>query len=247
MPALAASDADAAALYDLLNPWDPARLPSDAFYEQLVMASESVLDVGCGTGAMLRLARELGHRGRLVGLDPDAPALGRARKCASIEWVTGSAADARWDSQFDLTTMTSHAFQCLVSDEVLAASLGAIRTALRPGGRFAFETRHPAARAWDSWVPANAISIIDGAGRSLRVFHQVEAMTGDIVSMTETTADRDGNVVRTDHARLRFLGQVQINGLIADAGLAVEAQFGDWGRNPVTTASEEIITIARRH
>src|SRR5215211_2416335 len=32
------SDGDAAALYDLLNPWDPARYPSDAVYHDLVMA-----------------------------------------------------------------------------------------------------------------------------------------------------------------------------------------------------------------
>ena len=89
------SDADAAALYDLLNPWDPARYPSDAFYDALVMAADSVLDVGCGTGAMVRRARELGHRGRLTGLDPDLAALDRARRCASIEWIASVAADAR--------------------------------------------------------------------------------------------------------------------------------------------------------
>ncbi|WP_413252343.1 hypothetical protein [Streptomyces lydicus] len=65
------SDDDAAALYDVLNPWDPAVWPGDGFYEQAVMASDSVLDVGCGTGAMLHRARERGHLGRLAGLDPD--------------------------------------------------------------------------------------------------------------------------------------------------------------------------------
>jgi hypothetical protein len=33
------SDSDAAALYDLLNPWDPAIWPSDAFYDELVTAA----------------------------------------------------------------------------------------------------------------------------------------------------------------------------------------------------------------
>ena len=31
----------------------------------------------------------------------------------------------------------------------------------------------------------------------------------------------------------------------SDAGLAIEDQFGDWARQPVTEASPEIITVAR--
>ncbi|WP_432001019.1 methyltransferase domain-containing protein [Streptomyces sioyaensis] len=76
------SDADAAALYDLLNPWEPDSRPSDRFYDELVGVADSVLDVGCGTGAMLHWAREHGHTGRLVGLDPDRAALARARRRA---------------------------------------------------------------------------------------------------------------------------------------------------------------------
>jgi hypothetical protein len=33
---------------------------------------------------------------------------------------------------------------------------------------------------------------------------------------------------------------------LSDAGLAIEEQFGDWVRHPLTDTSPEIITIARR-
>ncbi len=51
------SDEEAAALYDVLNAWGPG----DDFYLALVMEAKSVLDVGCGTGAMLHRARQAGH------------------------------------------------------------------------------------------------------------------------------------------------------------------------------------------
>jgi SAM-dependent methyltransferase len=137
------ADADAAAVYDLLNPWDPDHSPGDRFYAELVMAADSVLDVGCGTGTMLHLARERGHPGRLAGLDPDRVALARAQRRSDIEWVEGTAASAGREAEFDLATMTGHAFQCLITDDDVRTSLAAVHAALRTGGRFVFETRHP--------------------------------------------------------------------------------------------------------
>jgi hypothetical protein len=241
--------ADAAALYDLLNPWDPDRRADDRFYYPLVMGAASVLDVGCGTGAMLRLARARGHRGRLVGLDPDRVALERARRRADVEWVEGTAADAPEGGDFELATMTGHAFQCLVTDEDVRASLVAIRAALRPGGRFTFETRHPQARAWREWRrsnPDDVVELVDGTGRALRVWHDVDAVAGDVVTFHGTTAEPDGTVLRVDSARLRFLDVAALNAFLAGAGFGIEAQYGDWDAGSVTAGSREIITVARR-
>ncbi|HEX5496490.1 MAG TPA: class I SAM-dependent methyltransferase [Mycobacteriales bacterium] len=241
------SDAEIAALYDVMNPWDGTRFGSDAFYTDLVMAVGAVLDVGCGTGSMLHQARDLGHTGRLVGLDPDAAMLDRARRRTDGEWVLGAAADAAWDRRFDLATMTSHAFQCLIGDQEMRASLAAIRAALVDGGRFAFETRHPAARAWEGWNPDNAAEVTDPAGRTLRVAHRVESVVGDVVTLSTETADAsDDTVSRVDQGRLRFLDVPTLGQFLTEAGFAIEAQYGDWDRSPVTESSREVVTIARR-
>jgi len=239
------SDADAAELYDVLNPWDPAIWPSDAFYHDLVMAARSVLDVGCGTGSMLHRARDVGHAGRLVGLDPDGAALDRGRRRPDIEWVLGAAADARWRDEFELATMTSHAFQCLVGDDELHASLVAIRSALRADGHFAFETRHPQARAWEGWNPSNVADVVDFSGGALRVWHNVEHIIGDVVTFTGTTAEAHGGVLRVDRTSLRFLDPTTLDAFLTRAGFKIEARFGDWQRGPLNDDSREIITIAK--
>ncbi|MBB6345132.1 SAM-dependent methyltransferase [Nonomuraea muscovyensis] len=240
------TDADAAALYDLLNPWDGARHPGDAFYDGLVMTAHAVLDVGCGTGSMLRQARERGHRGRLVGLDPDPAALDRARRRTDIEWVAGVAADASWDREFDLATMAGNAFQYFVGDEELSTSLVAIRRALRDGGRFAFDTRNFQVRAWEEWKPSNASEVVDGNGRTLRVSHHVESVVDDVVTFAETTSAHDGTVLRIDRTSLRFLEVSKLGAFLSEAGFEIEAQYGGWQHEPVSDASRSIVTIARR-
>jgi ubiquinone/menaquinone biosynthesis C-methylase UbiE len=235
------SDDEAAALYDRLNQWGP----SDDFYLALVMDAPSVLDVGCGTGTILHRARDIGHRGRLCGVDPDPAMLGRARVRADIEWHLAMAAAMSWDREFDLAIMTGHAFQALVEDEDVRASLAAIRRALTDNGRFAFETRNPRARAWEDWQPQNATTVVDAAGRTVRVAHEVESVAGDVVTLTETTSDADGTALRVDRASLRFLDEDALAQFLSEAGFEIETQYGGWFGEALTGTSPEIITIAR--
>lgn len=236
------SDAEAARLYNVLNPWGP----SDDFYLALAMASPSVLDVGCGTGTMLHRARSAGHTGRLVGVDPDRAALDVARRRNDIEWMEGTAASMAWGREFDLAVMMGHAFQCVVTDDELRASLAAIRRALVDGGRFVFETRNPAVRAWEEWHPGHPLDVVDPAGRAVRVTYQVQSVASDVVTFTETTSDRDGAVLRVDRASLRFLDAAALTHVLTAAGFVIDAQHGGWFGEPFAQRSAEIVTFARR-
>jgi SAM-dependent methyltransferase len=234
------SDDDAAALYDLVNPWGP----SDDFYLWYVMAADSVLDVGCGTGRLLHRAREAGHTGRLCGVDPDPAALARARRRSDVEWVQGTAAGMTWTGEFDLAVMASNVFQVFVTGEELARSLAATRAALVPGGRLVFGTRNPRVRAWEGWTPANPIDVVDHRGQELRILYQVESVAGAVVTFTETTATRDGSPLRVDRGSLRFLDAEGVEAALAGSGFRVEAWFGDWSRGPLTEASDNIVVVA---
>lgn len=232
---------DPAAWYDVLNPWGP----SDDFYLGLVMSAERVLDVGCGTGTLLHRAREAGHTGRLCGLDPDPAMLARARTRADIEWVQAVAASATWDREFDLAVMASHAFQVFVTDDELRASLRAVHAALADGGRFAFETRHPQARAWQRWHGAS-FEVRNPDGDAVRVSYEVHEVTGDVVRLTESLSGPWWDEPQAQLGALRFLAPEPLAGFLHEAGFDIEATYGDWDRGPLTDASEEIITIARR-
>ena len=164
-----------AALYDAFSP-PPARRDDFAFYLPLILSARAVLDVGCGTGALLRLAREAGHAGRLTGLDPAAGMLDQARRYPDIEWVQGDLASVGWEREFDLVVMTGHAFQEFVTDDELREALAAIWLALVTGGRFAFETRNPLVRGWEQWPERYSGEVTDDTGATVRCDYRVEPL-----------------------------------------------------------------------
>jgi ubiquinone/menaquinone biosynthesis C-methylase UbiE len=240
------SDARVAALYDAFCPWE--RRSDFGFYLPLVMSAEAVLDVGCGTGALLHAAREAGHAGRLCGLDPADGMLRQARPRSDIEWVFGDLAAVAPDQEFDLVVMTGHAFQVFVYDDEIRTSLAAIRSALTDDGRFAFETRNPAAREWEEWTPENAVEVVDASGNVVRMVHEVETPLdgeGEVVSFTTTFTSPAWERPEVSRSSLRFLDPAALSQCLSFAGLAIEEQFGDWERRPLTNTSREIITIAR--
>ncbi|MFI9152039.1 class I SAM-dependent methyltransferase [Streptomyces sp. NPDC053367] len=239
------ADLELARLYDVLNAWGP----DDDFYLGLVMSARSVLDVGCGTGRLLRGARAAGHTGRLTGVDPAAAMLVQARAAApDVEWVLGDLESARWDGEFDLAVMGGHAFQELLGDEAVRRLLGGVRQALAPGGRFVFETRNPAVRPWERWTPDRVREITGPYGDEVRVWHEVAGpVVGDRVTFTETFSCAGWQRDRVSRSTLRFLDADALDVLLGEAGFEVTARYGDWRRGAFApAASPEIVTVARR-
>ena len=233
-----------AELYDVFYP--PARRDDFAFYLPLVMSVGAVLDVGCGTGALLHQARESGHRGRLCGLDPAGGMLKQARARSDIKWVLGDLSSVKWVREFDLIVMTGHAFQELIEDDELRGGLAAIAAALTEGGRFAFETRNPLARAWEHWATEYTAEVTDASGAIVRCNYQVETpVEGDIVRSISTFTSSGWDRPQVSRGTLRFLRADVLFAFLSGADLTIEAQFGDWTRQPLSDTSPEIITIAR--
>lgn len=239
MPDHAFADHELAALYDGLNPRESSG--DYAFYFPMIMAADAVLDVGCGTGSLLHWARESGHAGRLVGLDPAEGMLAQARRRDDVEWVLGDLSTAAWDGEFDFAVMTGHAFQVLLTDDELRTAFSAVHRALKPGGRFGFDTRNPAARAWERWTPAHVWETGD-----VRSWNDAGPFENGYVHFKTTFESPRWDAPRYSESTLRFLDVPSLRGFIEEAGLEVEQQYGYWDRTSVTGDSPEIITIVRR-
>ena len=234
-----------AACYDALYRDEPRA--DFAFHLPAALAAQSVLDIGCGTGAFLTQLREAGHRGRLVGIDPARGMIGRARTRTDVEWRLRDASAIRPNERFDFIVMTGHAFQALVEDEAVADLLARVAAALSPTGRLAFETRDPAARAWESWTPdrPRRSRIPNGASFVMRI--EVETpFDGRTLGFRHDFVWDEGGVIGTSRSTLRFMGSDVLDEFLSAAGLVVEARFGDWDRSPAGMGGPEIITLARR-
>ena len=237
------SDPRLAELYDDLNPWNA----SDEYFLSLVLDARAVLDVGCGTGMLLRRAREMGHRGRLCGVDPALAMLELAAERTDIEWVLGDCSQLEAIEEFDLVTLTSRSFQFLVSDADVALALRTIHRALRGQGRLAFEVSHPQAHPWTDWTPSHAREVTGANGAVVRVEPAVDMpVVGDIVHFTEVFSSASWPTRLVSRGSLRFYQPDALVALLEAGGFSVLHQFGDAAKHPIDYRSTSIISIATR-
>ena len=138
--------------YDLLSQkfdYTPFRTPESVLSViddrlQQFANINSLLDVGCGTGAAMQMLRPLCCH-RLVGLDMSAGMLEVARTTtrlapgdAHLEFVRGNALDLPFGPNFDVAASFGAFGHILPQDE--PRLIRQIAGALRPGGTFVFVT-----------------------------------------------------------------------------------------------------------
>ena len=234
-----------ASLYDHFNTWGA----DDDFYFQLARETgRRVLDLGCGTG---RLACRIAQEGfSLTGADPADGMLQVARSRLGNERVSRIKADGqtlRLPLRFDLIYMTGHAFQALLTDDEAIAVLRTAHDHLAKDGRFAFESRNPARRAWLSWTPDQRKVVTTHQHGRVEEFHDTVAdeHTG-IVDVAHHYRLLDTGKLIVGHSRLRFVGQNHLTQLLTAANLAPIVWYGDWDRTSLTPTSHEIIAVTRR-
>lgn len=234
-------DADLAGFYDLENGWgtdlDTCRaLAADA---------GSVLDLGCGTG---ELALSLAGGRRVVGVDPATAMLDIARGkpgAAAARFVEGDARTIRLDETFDLIVMTGHAFQVFLTQADQRAVLATIAAHLSPAGRFVFDSRNPAVREWEEWVPqASGRELVHDRLGPVKAWNDMahDPATGIVTYETHYLVAADGRHLSAT-SQILFTSKDRIEALLAESGLEVRRWAGDWQGGDWHPAALEIIPI----
>lgn len=228
-----------AAIYDHFSGWSRDR----DFY--LALAGDppkQVLDLGCGTGLLCDAYAAQGHQ--VTGVDPTAAMLavaGQKPHGGQIAWVQAYAQEYRADQRFDLIIMTGHAFQVMLGDDDVRATLSTMRRHLKPHGRAVFESRNPAIDWAAVWNGTEELTV---QGETIRATTEVLTRVGDRVTFEQRYQFPDETLV--SFSELRFLPREAIEGHLRAAGLRLEALFGDWDASPFDAAvSKEMIFIVR--
>ncbi|HHL4080545.1 class I SAM-dependent methyltransferase [Burkholderia sola] len=233
------------AVYDLFNAGDR----DFAFYAAVIGAArQRILDLGCGTGTFARRLAAAGHD--VVAIDPAPAMIDYARRqpgADAVRWLACALDGLPPGAPFDTVVMTGHAFQCLLSDDDIDATLRGVRRVLADGGRFLFDTRNPRTEPWRAWTPArSAHSVESHACGIVDLHHAVRAIDGAIVTFDTHYRFRRDDTVLTNTSRLRFIAQSELRARVTAAGFASADWCGDWEHAPFDEAtSAEIIAICR--
>lgn len=111
----------------------------------------SILDIGCGTGSLLKILIDSNYR--LLGIDPALESLKIAKKKCNndgIQWIHGET-NILSTSIVDLAIMTGNVAQVFTEKTQWIDNLRNIYRSLNESGYLVFEVRDPERKAWKHW------------------------------------------------------------------------------------------------
>ena len=218
-------------LVDLYDDDNPDGQDHD-YYRALAerVDARSVLDLGCGTGILTVTFSQPGRS--VVGVDPSAAMLDLARRRpngSSVTWVLGDSG-AIPTLGFDYAVMTGNVAQHIPAPD-WQRTLRDLRAAMVPGALLAFESRNPAARAWEHWEQKDA-SVRQTIHGPLREWSEVTTLgAGRVVLTAHNVFEATGEHVIQEET-LTFRTEEEIRHVLDEAHFVVSRVSGDWGGAP---------------
>ena len=225
----------------------------------LLRPGMSVLDLGCGTGAITRgIAEAVGPEGRVVGVDRDAGLLAHARRLhPQLSFAQATATQLPYQAQFDIVT-AARTLQW-ISDP--ATAIANMKAAVRPGGlvvvldyNHAANTWHPepppefrffysaflawrASHGWDNRMADHLPMLFEAAGLTQIESHAQNEIAKNGDQQTELWLEVIDNVG----------SQIARGGFISDAQLIeAKAAYTGWALTALLTQTLNLAAVVGR-
>ena len=232
-----------------------------AFWAALAPDEGATLELACGTGRVLLPLARAGHD--VVGLDRSPAMLARCRaKLAAepaavrerVRLVQGDMAAFDLGRRFALVTSPFRGFQHLIGVTDQLACLGRCHAHLAAGGRLVLDLFNPDPAllypGGGSDGEETAETVPWSGGRTIRWWGRVtgyhRARQLNQCEMVYEVTEPDGEVRRvSERFPLRYLFRHELEHLLARAGFAIVALYGDYDRSPYDDDSPELIVVAR--
>ncbi|MEZ0345612.1 MAG: class I SAM-dependent methyltransferase [Infirmifilum sp.] len=212
-----------------------------------------VLDVGCGTGIH---SVELGRRGYTVlGVDASPTMIERAKEKSkefqNVSYVIADARKLKVQEAFDAAIAMYGVVSYFTADEDVVAFLRSIRSSLKEGAVFVFDT-------WNILGVLEKRVYYETPSTHIRKYGNFLALKEEswrINVLSQTTAAdiswsiidlRAGTIDSASHTlNLRLFTPREIKHLLQESGFEVVAMFEDYSCKPLTEASSELVVVAR--
>jgi SAM-dependent methyltransferase len=193
-------------IYDIGVGWDPQPEIDRLLFvaRQAGVEPHSALELGCGTGRLLRLLRELLPDTCGIELSPEMAELGRAQNAGEI--LVGDMGHFTLGRRFDLIFTSANTVRHVLSDEAIARMWGCVRDHLEPGGVFIADLELGFA-AEAAKVGKPATWMISRGGTTLRVSWLVTEPPSPITrccAIEYTFEARGGELSGTWHERFQL-------------------------------------------
>lgn len=222
-----------------------------AFYAKACQGASSVLELGCGDGRVLNTL-DVPHR---AGLDLHGGLLqaAQARLGKDVELHTMDMRTFELGRTYERILLPFSGVYCMLDDDDIAACFERVRAHLEPDGVFILDAYRadgfhadcePEDVGDEDWAE---LTVIEVEGQPYTVFERSRwrpdtqriDVTYRHVPLTQRTASVDGSIEQ------RYLLRHQLEGHLADAGLANVEVFGGFDRRPIARASEHWVACAR--
>ena len=173
----------AAEFYDLLYSGEKDYPAEARLLESLIRekcpSAESLLDVGCGTGAHARSLLDIGFKVDGLDLEPRFIEIAR-RKCPEGSFEVGDMTDFALPRKYDVVTCLFSAIGYVRTEDALRSAIQRMRDHLNPGGVLLVDPWFEPGQLTDGWIMT-----VNGRQDGLTVTRMSRTVVDGVISRLE--------------------------------------------------------------